>query len=60
MSKKEMLQSVIADYKAHRNKVSEIHILYNNGTRAGIGNKEIIQKVMDFLIGEAERQLKEL
>lgn len=58
--KKEMLQSVIADYKAHRHMVREIHILYNNGTKAGIGNKDIIQMVMDCLIGEAERQLKEL
>lgn len=60
MSKKEMLQTVIADYKAHRNMVSEIHIHYTNGTKSGIGNKEVIQKVMDTLINEAEGQLLEL
>ncbi len=60
MSKKEMLQSVIADYKAHRDMAREIHILYNNGTKAGIGNKDVIRKVMDTLIAEAERQLNEL
>jgi len=60
MSKKEMLESVIADYKAHRDKVREIHILYRNGTKAGIGNNEVIRKVMDTLIEEAESQLLEL
>lgn len=60
MSKKEMLQTVIADYKAHRNMVSEIYIHYTNGTKSGIGNKAVIQKVMDMLIAEAERQLKSL
>lgn len=60
MSKKEMLESVIADYKAHRNMATEIHILYSNGTKAGIGNKDVIQKVMDTLIEEAERQLSEI
>lgn len=55
-----MLQTVIADYKAHRNMVSEIHIHYTNGTKSGIGNKAVIQKVMDMLIAEAERQLKSL
>ena len=55
-----MLESVIADYKAHRDMVREIHILYKNGTKAGIGNKEVIQKVMDTLIDEAESQLLEL
>ena len=60
MSKKEMLKSVIADYKAHRNMVSEIHIHYTNGTKSGIGNKAVIQKVMDLLISEAEKQLSEL
>lgn len=60
MGKKEMLQAVIADYKAHRDMVSEIHIHYNNGTKSGIGNKDVIKNVMDLLIGEAESQLKEL
>lgn len=60
MGKKEMLESVIADYKAHRGKVMEIHLLYANGTKAGIGNPTVIQKVMDMLISEAERQLKNL
>lgn len=55
-----MLKSVIADYKAHRNMVSEIHIHYTNGTKSGIGNKAVIQKVMDLLISEAEKQLSEL
>lgn len=55
-----MLESVIADYKAHRNMVSEIHIHYTNGTKSGIGNKAVIQKVMDLLISEAEKQLSEL
>lgn len=59
-TKKEMLRSVISDYKAHRDMVREIHILYDNGTKAGIGNKDVIGKVMDMLISEAERQLKEL
>lgn len=60
MSKKEMLQSVIADYKAHIDVVHEIHILYNDGTKAGIGNPFVIRKVMNTLIDEAERQLSEL
>ena len=55
-----MLESVIADYKAHRDMAKEIHILCANGTKAGIGNKEVIQKVMDTLINEAEGQLLEL
>ena len=59
-TKKEMLQSVIADYKAHRDKVTEIHLLYNNGMKSGIGNKDVIQMVMNTLIAEAERQLSEL
>lgn len=57
MSKKEMLRSVICDYKAHRDMVKEIHILYKDGTKAGIGNQEVIRMVMNTLISEAERQL---
>lgn len=57
MSKKEMLRSVLCDYKAHRDMVKEIQILYEDGIKAGIGNQEVIRMVMDTLISEAERQL---
>ena len=60
MNQKEMLQAVIADYENHRNMAYEIHIKYSNGTKAGIGNKAVIQKVIDTLIAEAKRQLSEL
>lgn len=60
MSKREMLEGVLEDYKSHLHMVKEIHIIYANGTKAGIGNPHVIGLVMDTLISEAERQLNEL
>ena len=37
-----------------------IEFVRHNGTKCGIGNKEIIQKVLMLLISEAKQQLAEL
>ena len=37
-----------------------IELVRYNGTKGGIGNKEIIQKVLMLLISEAKQQLAEL
>ena len=61
-NKKEMLENCLREYeimmKNDERKV--IELVRYNGTKGGIGNKEIIQKVLMLLISEAKQQLAEL
>lgn len=59
MNKKTMLQTVIADYRANRDRYTLIELHRDDGHKSGIGNKDIIRKLVDALIAEAERQLAE-
>ena len=56
MSKKENLLHVIEDYKSRRNTAELIEVHWADGRKAGIGNPVAIQKVIDCIIEEAERQ----
>jgi hypothetical protein len=62
MSKKEMLQNCLNDYERMlkngdcRVVVFERH----DGNKSGVGNKEIIQKLLMLLVSEAKQQLAEL
>lgn len=57
MSKKEMLQSILEEYNTRT--VSQIHIVYSNGEKAGIGNQDAIKVAMDALKSELKRQISE-
>ncbi len=57
MSKKEMLENVLADYERHECK--QIELVWNDGTRAGIGNKQAINVAMTALKAELKRQMNE-
>lgn len=57
MSRKAMLQSILDEYNSRE--VYEIHIVYRNGEKAGIGNKDAIKVVMDALKSELKKQISE-
>lgn len=58
MTKKQQLQEILDDFSSHECK--EIHLIWTNGLKGGIGNKEVIGKVMNFLINELKEQIKAL
>ena len=61
-NKKEMLENCISEYEnmLKNDECKVIELVRYNGTKGGIGNKEIIQKVLMLLISEAKQQLAEL
>ncbi len=59
MATKEQLKKIIADYKKRKDTASLVVVYWNDGQKAGVSNKAVIQKVIDVLIKEAENQLKE-
>ena len=61
-NKKEMLENCLREYEImmKNDECKVIELVRYNGTKGGIGNKEIIQKVLMFLISEAKQQLAEL
>ena len=61
-NKKEMLEHCLRDYEImmKNDECNVIDLVRYNGTKCGIGNKEIIQKVLMLLISEAKQQLAEL
>lgn len=61
-NKKEMLEHSIREYEImmKNDECKVIELVRYNGTKGGIGNKEIIQKVLMLLISEAKQQLAEL
>lgn len=60
MSKKEAFQHIITDYEERRSTATLIEVYWKDGSKAGIGNPEVIQKVIDCVISEARKQLAEL
>lgn len=61
-NKKEMLEHCIRECEImmKNDECKVIELVRYNGTKGGIGNKEIIQKVLMLLISEAKQQLAEL
>ena len=61
-NKKEMLENCLREYEImmKNDECKVIDLVRYNGTKGGIGNKEIIQKVLMLLISEAKQQLAEL
>ena len=61
-NKKEMLENCLRDYEImmKNDECKVIELVRYNGTKGGVGNKEIIQKVLMLLISEAKQQLAEL
>lgn len=62
INKKEMLENCLRDYEnmLKNDECNVIELVRYNGIKAGISNKEIIQKVLMLLISEAKQQLAEL
>lgn len=59
MATLENLLSVKRDYDFHEWDAREIHIVWQNGTKAGIGNSRLIKCVMDAIREELDRQIAE-
>ena len=61
-NKKEMLEHCLREYEImmKNDECKVIELVRYNGTKGGICNKEIIQKVLMLLISEAKQQLAEL
>ena len=61
-NKKEMLEHCLREYEImiKNDECKVIGLVRYNGTKGGIGNKEIIQKVLMLLTSEAKQQLAEL
>ena len=61
-NKKEMLEHCLREYEnmLKNDECKVIDFVRYNGTKGGVGNKEIIQKVLMLLISEAKQQLAEL
>lgn len=56
-TKKEMLQEVLRDFQTRR--CVEIHLIWSDGCKSGIGNPKAIEVAMTALLNELERQLNE-
>jgi galactokinase/mevalonate kinase-like predicted kinase len=56
-TKKEMLQKVMEDFQTR--KCVEIHIIWSDGNKSGIGNPKAIEVAMMALLHELERQINE-
>ena len=61
-NKKEVLGHCLREYEImiKNDECKVVELVRYNGTKGGIGNKEIIQKVLMLLISEAKQQLAEL
>lgn len=46
MDKQEILKRIIEDYKSHIEKCTVVEFHWQDGKKSGIGNKEIIEKLM--------------
>lgn len=57
MSKKQMLQEVLADFESRT--CVRIELVWADGRRGGIGNHKAIEVAMNALLGELERQIEE-
>jgi len=57
-TEKERLQGVMDDFKSH--KCVQIHLIWDDGRKGGIGNPKAIEVAMTALIHELELQLNEL
>lgn len=57
MATKQQLQEILNDFTSHTCK--EIHLIWTDGRKDGIGNKDIINKVMTMLINELKSQIAE-
>ena len=59
---KEMSEHCLREYEImmKNDECKATELVRYNGTKGGIGNKEIIQKVLMLLISEAKQQLAEL
>lgn len=55
MSQKEMLQSVYDDFS--RRKCVEIHLIWSDGRKGGIGNPMAIEVAMKALLEELKKQM---
>ena len=53
----EMLQSVMDDFKTRQ--CVEIHIIWNDGCKSGIGNPKAIEVAMAALLQELEKQIND-
>lgn len=51
------LQEILDDFSSHECK--EIHLIWTNGLKGGIGNKEVINKVMTLLKSELQEQINQ-
>lgn len=58
MKTSEQLKLVLADYNNHGEPV-QIHLVWKDGTKAGIGNKKAIRVAMNAIINELNYQLKD-
>lgn len=52
-----MLRSIYNDFSSHTCK--EIHLIWTDGRKGGIGNPAVVKLVMDTIIKELERQINE-
>lgn len=57
-TKKEALQEVMRDFQTRR--CIEIHLIWSDRSKSGIGNPKAIEVAMKALFNELERQIKEL
>lgn len=57
MTRKEMLEKVVADYDSHE--CVQIELVWKDRTRSGIGNPKAIKVAMDALKEELKRQIDE-
>lgn len=55
MTRKEMLEQVVADYNSHE--CVQIELVWKEGTRSGIGNPSAIKAAMSALKEELKRQI---
>lgn len=57
-TKKEALQVVLRDFQTRR--CVEIHLIWSDHNKSGIGNPKAIEVAMSALFQELERQISEL
>lgn len=55
MKRSQNLAYVLADYERHGTP-AQIHLVWSNGTKAGIGNAQAISAAMAAIKGELEKQ----
>ncbi|MGM9685973.1 MAG: hypothetical protein ACI3YI_07080 [Bacteroidaceae bacterium] len=57
MSRKANLEECLADYERHT--LMQVHLLWTDGTKAGISNKKAMDAMMRALKEELKRQIAE-